>query len=257
LVGLIEKSGTEPAEKQKRLEVDVYSSKKLGQLIWLIIKSMNLKNEIQQAKEKKEMLTVQAKTKELSDNNHNIYQLILSMLAKGKDAPYKSTMLKVFFDKLDNTGLFGNFVNHLIEICNSTNTIYDSSSLLSHVLDYVINVADDRSSFIDLWYESASELDPDSKRTFLYETKLNTEQKVINNIIGYSKEYEKQWFDNRADYNTIVLEGNCEKCKKPNVIMLSHDDHRNLIKTDGVSESKQKFDCKFCNSKASCVLTTF
>ena len=31
-----------------------------------------------------------------------------------------------------------------------------------------------------------------------------------------------QW----ANYDTIVLEGNCEKCKQPNVIMLSHEDHK-------------------------------
>ena len=82
----------------------------------------------------------------------------------------------------------------MIEICNSTNKIDDTSSLPSYVLDYAINEADDRRSFIDLWYESASELDPDSKSIFFYETKLSTEQRVRNNIIDYSKEYEKQWF---------------------------------------------------------------
>jgi hypothetical protein len=144
------------------------------------------------------------------------------------------------------------FVNHLIEVCNSTNTISDSSSLLSKVLDYMINVADDRGAFIDLWYESASKLDPQSRRIFFYETKLNSEEKVRSNTM-YSREYEKQWFTNRANYRTIVLEGNCDKCKQPNIITLSHDAHRNLIKAN----SKQKFDCKSCNSKDSCVLSTF
>ena len=96
------------------------------------------------------------------------------MIAKGKNAIYKSTLLKVFIDKLERRGLFDNFVNLLVEVCNSTNTIYDSPSLLSYVLDYTINVANNRSSFIDLWYESASELDPNSRRTFLYEIKLST-----------------------------------------------------------------------------------
>jgi hypothetical protein len=183
------------------------------------------------------------------------------MLDKGKDAPYKSIMLKVFFDGLMKKGLFDNFVNHLIEICNiNNNTIYDVTSLLSHVLDYAINDALDRNSFIDSWYESASELDPDSKKIFLYETKSNVEQKIRNNIMGYSKEYEKRWFAKRADYNTIVLEGNCEKCKHPSVVELSHDDHRNLIKNstfDQISGNKQKFSCKYCNSEDTCMLLTF
>ena len=220
---------------------------------------MNLMNEIQQA-QGKDVEILQTRTKELNSNNHSLYESIVSMLAKGKDAPYKSTMLRVFFGRLKNRNLFDNFVNHLVEICNLNNRIGDATSLLSYVLDYVINEAYDRSSYIDLWYESASELDTDSKKIFLYESKLNVEQKIRNNIMGYSKEYERQWFVKKSDYNTIVLEGICEKCKQPNVIELSHDEHRNLIKNsifDQVSGNKQKFDCNYCHCKNSCVLLTF
>jgi hypothetical protein len=259
--GLISVSGTRPSEKQKKLDVEVYSSKKLGELVWLTIKSMNLENEIQQAKKKNEIQTVRAKTKVLNDNNHCIYQLIISLLAKGKNVPSKAYMLRAFFDKLERRGLFGNFVSHFSDVCSSINALHDITSLVSYTLNEIINEAYDRNLFIDLWYESASELDSDSKKIFLYETKLNIEQKVIDNVIGYSKEFEKQWFANRADYDTIVLEGNCEKCKHPNILTLSHDEHRNLIKKRGIfdriSGSKQKFDCKFCDSKGSCVLATF
>ena len=255
---LITKSGTKPWQKHKNLDVEVYSSKKLGEVIWLVIKSMNLRNETQQ---ESDTYKVQAKTNELTNNNHRIYQLILSMVAKGNDRPYTSTMLEIFFNKLENKGLFATFVNYLAEICNSSNEIYDITSLAYYVLDYMINEAQDRNLFIDLWYESANKLDSDSKELFLYESKLNVEQKVINNIVkGRSSEYEKQWFVNRADYQTIVLEGNCEKCKHPNVIMLSHDDYRNLVKNniiDGMLGSKQKFDCKYCNSKNCVVISTF
>ena len=63
-----------------------------------------------------------------------------------------------------------------------------------YALDYVINEAYDRSLFIDVWYESMNELEPSNKRIFLYETKLNIEQKIRSNILGYSKKYEKKWF---------------------------------------------------------------
>jgi hypothetical protein len=234
MAGLIEKSGTEPAEKQKRLEVDVHSSKKLGQLIWLVIKSMSLKNEIQQAKKEDNSELIQTKSEELSYDNRHIYELILSMIAKGKDATYKSTLLKVFVEKLNRRGLFDNFVNYLIEACNSTNTtIYDSSSLLSYVLDYMINVANNRSSFIDLWYESAIKLDPYSRRIFFYEI-LKRKLEVIYVI---PKNLKNNWFANGANYNTIALEGDCEKCKQPNVITLLHKDHRYLIKASMISIS--------------------
>ena len=253
---LITKSGTRHAEKLTNLYVDVYSSKKLGELIWLIIKSINLGNEIQQVK-RNDIYTLKAKTEELTRNNLNIHQLIVSMLAKGKDRSYKSTMLEIFFDKLENKELFRNFVNYLIEMCNnSSNAIYDITSLLSYTLDYMINEAQDRNLFIDFWYESANKLDSDSRRIFLYETKLNVEQKVKNKILGYSKEYEKQWFASKADYQRIVLEGDCEKCKQPNVIILTHDDYRNLVKNssiiDGIRISTQKFDCKYCKIKNRC-----
>lgn len=258
---LITKSGTKTSEKHKKLDVDVYSRSKLGELIWLAVRSMNLMIEIQQ-EEKRSNNTHTLQVKEqLRSNNHSIYQLIISMLVKGEDAPYKSVMLKVFFEKLKSNDLFGNFVNHLIEVCDSTNTIYDIALLLSYVLNYVINEAYDRNLFIDLWYESANELDSDSKSIFLYETKLNIEQKVRDNIIGYTKEYEKQWFASRVDYQKIVLEGNCEKCKQPSVVILSHAEHKKLVKNsnifDRISRREQKFDCKHCNSKDSCVFTTF
>ena len=39
-----------------------------------------------------------------------------------------------------------------------------------------------------------NELEPNNKRIFLYETKLNIEQKIRSNILGYSKEHEKKWY---------------------------------------------------------------
>ena len=67
----------------------------------------------------------------------------------------------------------------------------------------------------------------------------------------------------RSDYNTIVLEGDCEKCRQPNVIALSYKVYRGLIKkrssldyTSG-NESKCKFNCKYCHSKNSCTLLSW
>ena len=68
--------------------------------------------------------------------------------------------------------------NHMIHICNSDCAINEGELLLSYALDYVINEAYDRSLFIDVWYESMNELEPSNKRIFLYETKLNIEQKI-------------------------------------------------------------------------------
>ena len=91
---LITKSGTKPWQKHKNLDVEVYSSKKLGEVIWLVIKSMNLRNETQQ---ESDTYKVQAKTNELTNNNHRIYQLILSMVAKGNDRPYTESYVRNIF----------------------------------------------------------------------------------------------------------------------------------------------------------------
>ena len=217
--------------------------------------------EIQQEEKRNNSTHLLQAKEQVHSNNHSIYQLIISMLAKGEDAPYKSVMLKVFFEKLHSNNLFGNFVNHLIGLCDSTDSIYDITSLLSYVLNHVINKASDRNLFIDLWYESANELDSDGKSIILYEIKLNIEQKVMGNIIGHTKEYENQWFANRGDYQKIVLEGNCDKCKQPSVVILSHAEHKKLVKNsnvfDRIFSREQKFDCKHCNSKDSCIFTIF
>jgi hypothetical protein len=126
----------------------------------------------------------------------------------------------------------------------------------------LLNEAPDRNLFIDLWYGSANELDPEGRNIFLYKRKLEIEENFRNNSIkGYSKEYEKQCFDNRANYEEIVLEGECRDCKKFNIATLSHDEYRTLIRDIGSWETKvgslHKFDCRHCQSRNSCSLITF
>ncbi len=87
----------------------------------------------------------------------------------------------------------------------------------------MLNQAPERNQFIDLFYESANGLDSEGKKIFLYERKMDIDENIRNNPGGYSMQYEKQCFANRADFNRIVLEGESSECKKSNVKVISQN----------------------------------
>jgi hypothetical protein len=225
-----------------------------------IIRNTSLKNEVLDAQKNENPSLVQMKTKELENSHLKIYDLIMSFFVVNEDIPYRSTVFKEFLINLQNKKLFSKFVDYVSFVIhlNRINSIFH---LVSVALNFMLNQAPKRNLFIDLFYESANGLDSEGKKIFLYERKLDIEENVRNNPKGYSREYEKQYFANRADYYKVVLEGECSRCKKPNVIIISHDEYKSLIQDIDVFGTKRgsvyKFDCRFCGSKESCSLSTF
>ena len=241
-------SGTTTAKKLKKMDIETYSINKSGKLILEIIKNMSLKNELFAAQKNDQ-------SEELENNHLMIYDLITSIFVVSEDIPYRSTVFKEFLINLQNKKLFSKFVDYVILIVRLNHYITSISHLVHVVLDLMLNRAPERNLFIDLFYESASSLGPEGKEIFLYDRKLEIEENFKNNIKGYSREYEKRCFDKRADYNNILLEGECNKCKRFSVIELSHDGYKNL--NQDAFGNMQKFDCEHCQSKESCSLPTF
>ena len=57
------------------------------------------------------------------------------------------------------------------------------------------------------------------KNCCLFQMKLNAENRYTSKSETYSKEYEESWFENRNDYERIVIEGKCHECKKEYVLV--------------------------------------
>jgi hypothetical protein len=256
---LIRQESLAPAEKIKDKQVKLYVFTKYGELLALIIHIMDLKNELLIEKDNNK---IQTKTKELRVNNQYIYELMMSMLTVGENFTYQAVFLRKYLTRLQYKEIFDKFIDGINKVCNSDTRNFGIISLVGYALEYLLNDAPDRNQFLDLWYESANELDPEGRNIFLYKRKLEIEENFRNNSIkGYSKEYERQWFANRKNYDKIVLEGECHNCKESNIIILTHDEYRTLIRNIGSWNIKvgniRKFDCQYCQSKNSCSLTTF
>lgn len=60
----------------------------------------------------------------------------------------------------------------------------------------------------------------------------------------------------RADHESIVLKGNCEKCKQGTTVIISYFEYRN--KSTLVDRNDPiRLDCKICNTKDSYVIPKF
>ncbi|MGC1132918.1 MAG: hypothetical protein WA941_08845 [Nitrososphaeraceae archaeon] len=248
--------------KKLNMEIETYSIDKSGKLVLAIIRNMSLKNELLNT-QKKDPLLRQMKTKELEDNYLRTYNLIKSNFMVNENIPYRNIVFREFLIKLENKRLFFKFVDYMSFAIHSShfNRINSIIHLITDTLNYILNRAPERNLFMDLFYESADGLSSEGKEIFLYERKLEIEDRFKNNIKGYSREYEKQCFVERADYNKIVLEGECNECKKSSIIKLTHDEYKSLIRDTNGSRirqgSIQKFDCGYCQSQNSCSLLTF
>lgn len=77
-----------------------------------------------------------------------------------------------------------------------------------------------------------------------------------DDILGLSREYEKQRFMSRVDHRKIILEGYCEKCKQHSIVRWSYayykgkwidlDDYNNI-----------RYNCPKCKTRDGCIIPSF
>jgi hypothetical protein len=65
--------------------------------------------------------------------------------------------------------------------------------------------------YLNLWLESLAELNEETRNLFLFNIKAEIENQILMQSDG-PQTYENARFDNRNDYQSIVLEGLCNKC---------------------------------------------
>ena len=251
-LNLIYVDGTKKAEKVN-VDIPLFAYTKFGILIALIIKSMNLRKIISIERDQNKIRNFE---KESDKINQTIYELFDSILKIGEDYPYSYVFYKDLLNKIKEKGLFGRLVNHIILVCNSNLSIRSLEQLFYKVMDFGFDDREDRRNFLDLFHETIEELEPEVKDIVLYQMKLSAERKFEIKKNYLSRRYERYRFMYRANYESIVLEGNCENCNVESIVIWSYIDYRKKFSTLN-RDDPIRLDCENCKTKNSFIIPNF
>jgi hypothetical protein len=268
ILGLIEKwnktspastfpASTFPASTSKSMYVDSrvrYVYTKSAVLLNLIMRNLNLENAISMEKDPRK---INNKKTDLDMVNNAIYQLFDSTLPTGNEYPSSNIFYKSFYKKIRDKGHFSKIIAYAAEMCQYTKA-ENMKELLQeyYVSDFAIKNKSDRKTILQLWSETLEEQSQEVRDIVFYQQKLITERRFEYKTGHFSREYERQRFNHRADHENIVLVGTCEKCNKQNVVIWSYTEYR-IRFSDFEGDDLIRFDCQRCGRKDSCVIPNF
>jgi hypothetical protein len=179
--------------------VPIYSFTDFGLLLAWLIKSINPEEQVKAENE--------------------IFNLIDSLLTVKEDSSSATSFYSQFFRKCKEKGAFGEIVQHIIDVLHSKHIINSMQELFEHVADLGFKDEKIRRDFMDLWNKIFEELDQNIKALVLFQMKLDAERRFQNSKEYLTKEYEEVRFQNRNNYDSIVIEGTCDKCGTGPVIL--------------------------------------
>jgi hypothetical protein len=245
-------AGTQKGKKVK-VDVSLYVYSKMGILLTLIIKSMNLENIITSGKEKEKVIAM----KELEKNTQNIYNLIDSVLEMKQNSPSSHIFYSALFRKCNERGVFHKMVKHVFNLAHSTSRpVQNMNQLFEYALDFGFKEKRERTYFLELWFETIEELNQEVQQLILYQMKLSAERRFEDSLVYNDREYEKLRFDSRDNYEIIVVEGVCEKCKRAATVKLPYKEYRKRF-AEVEPNDHIKLDCNMCNTKDCFALPIF
>jgi activator of HSP90 ATPase len=144
----------------------------------------------------------------------------------------------------------------MIGQCNSNLSIKNIPHLFNYAVSMEFKDKEASKNLLDLYRETIDELNPEVQNIVRYQLKLSTERRFEDKMNYLSKDYEKHRFMFRADHESIVLEGNCEKCKQRTTKVISYFDYRD--KTTLIDRNDPiRLDCEICKTKDSYVIPNF
>jgi hypothetical protein len=148
------------------------------------------------------------------DADSELYDLFLRVYRVLPESPSFTIFASKLTKKMREKGLFAHYVSILKEVVDSK-SIKDITSfalLLQNTVNLKFHNPTSGLIFLDTWEEAIDELDPDTRKLFLYDQKLDYDQKMGKKAI--TKEYEMLRYDLRQDTEVIALEGICYECKR-------------------------------------------
>ena len=145
-------------------------------------------------------------------------------------------------------GLFANYASILKEVVDSK-SIRDITSfglLLQNTVNLRFHNPANGLIFLDTWEEVIEELDPDTRKLYLYDQKLGYDQKMRSRTI--TREYEMLRFDLKDDPEVIALEGFCYECKRRAVIHMKILQYNRRLAYAHNSLNGRGITCPNCNA---------
>ena len=170
--------------------VEIYKYTSAGYLIALLIESMD--------PAKKESAT------------NKIYDLLNSDYRASPSSYSYGIYLIAVFKKYKEKGVFSEFlVDVLRNRLDSAMTIKD---LLARLDVLYFDETEKAKMFIDIWFQTLNELEPNVKELLLHDIKLTLQTTMSKRIVVHHKAYEDRVFELRGRYDRLVLEGKCRNC---------------------------------------------
>lgn len=165
---LIREVGTAKAEKLN-LQVPVYEYTAYGIILALLIKGLGLKKVITITKQ-------EGKIVELEKELEKVYQYIYEMLAGkiNKSSAATTIFYSILFRRLKEKGNFSKLVESMYDIINMSNNVVSVNDLVTRAI--YTTFFDEQSEKV-MFYETYEELDQDSKKLVLYNTKMSLENR--------------------------------------------------------------------------------
>jgi hypothetical protein len=124
-----------------------------------------------------------------------------------------------FVRKMYDGGLFDKYLKTMLETAEKNNSIKDIKAFFANSLLLELNENDSK-RFLSMKNEAFHSLSPEMKNRFMHLTKLDIESKMFQ-ISNNIENFEKTRFEIRNNYEEIVVEGLCQKCKLYHVMRLS------------------------------------
>lgn len=188
--------------------------------------------------------------------DQRLYQLFNEEFSKYRTS-LSQFKLKLY-SKLMSEDLFTIFVGDVLRaICLSDTPPPTMRELLlgKHVMISDTKIKEKADQYLKLWFESLMELDSETRNLFLYNIKSETENELMIRSLG-PQTYEKERFDNKEDYNSIVVEGVCNNCfhVQPRTLGIEGYLKLTLIRSD-----HQYFlsRCNHCDNNGAVMLVNF
>jgi hypothetical protein len=149
----------------------------------------------------------------MKSSDKHLYELFIKQFAEYPNS--LNQFRSRFYPKLMLADIFTDFIGDgLRQILLSEDPPQSIRELLQkwHLLSQFDESRRDKVElYLKLWFESLAELDEEARNLFLFNIKVEIENQILMQSNG-PQTYEKARFYNRNDYQSIVLEGLCNKC---------------------------------------------
>ena len=236
-------------------QVEDYEITREGEFLALLIKDIDVKYEIASPANYDYARSI-SEDNELSLSDKKLFEVLNSLLSKNDS--YFIIFYRNYLKKIYDKKIFYKLKNYLYKLCYENKGIQNVNDLLQSIIVYDLLPQDrnDRKIFYNIWKETLEELDIESKQIILHNLKVYLES-CFRKYSNINRSYEKSHFDNREDYENIVLSANCEKCHWSNIKSYSITDYKYEISYNSDEKDDIRFDCTHCNSSKSCIIPRF